>query len=268
MKISHSVTDKVKVMTLVLPCASTECGSTMADREVVDTPNEGVVSSVSESADETQEGVDGHDLEATTTYSVSTGAFETDIDEVASVKSTRLDRFVDNVIRSFTNNPEDENEESDENDVDDEDGEFTVNEELREVDVVQNRRGLIMSPNASRMEVSDEVIMGHTNTWASALGWNAQDNSYGRGEDDVRDLRMVDSDQDDRDVRILDSRDDDDDDDEDEEDFDDESESDSSGWSYDEEDHHTANGDDISYDDEDEEEEDESWNGILFVSFT
>ncbi|KAG7348648.1 hypothetical protein IV203_017353 [Nitzschia inconspicua] len=191
---------------------------------------------------------DGLKETSTCTASVSTG-FDTDIDDndISSVNPTQLDRLVDSILQSFArkadisdaeDDEEDEYddydfidmEEDDYDDYDEEKEDELLGEEL-ELDMPSNHRGVIRSPNASRMDVTDEMIMQHTNTWASALGWDEHDPSNGRGEDDERDLRIVESDVYEGDLRMMDSRDDDDDDDDD----------DDSGSSYDEEDLHTIN---------------------------
>ncbi|KAG7369361.1 hypothetical protein IV203_032104 [Nitzschia inconspicua] len=194
---------------------------------------------------------DGFKETSTCTASVSTG-FDTDIDDndISSVNPTQLDRLVDSILQSFArkadvSDPDDDEdeyddydfidmEEDDYDDYDEEKEDDFLSEEL-ELNIPKNHRGVIRSPNASRMDVTDEMIMQHTNTWASALGWDEKDPSNGRGEDDERDLRIVESDDYERDLRMMDSRDDDDDEDDDDDDEDD------SGSSYDEEDLHTIN---------------------------
>jgi hypothetical protein len=148
----------------------------------------------------------------------------TDIDDVESVNQSQLDRFVDTIIKSFT--PKDDETCSvskfyeDDDDDDDDDGDDEAEEEeyddfvvkAQELDLAKNRQGLILSPNASRLDVSEEVIMKHSMTWASTFGWNdtARTSLYHRrGKDDERDLRMIENDKDERDLRIVESSDDD-----------------------------------------------------------
>lgn len=119
---------------------------------------------------------------STTTSDEISGATE-DLRTVASVNPTQLDKFVDEIFNSFTH--VDAEDDGDEESDDDEEEEDTVMEMTR----LKNQRGLIMSPNATSMNVSDEYIMGHSNTWASAFGWKKQTR-----KDDERDLRIMESD--------------------------------------------------------------------------
>jgi hypothetical protein len=187
-------------------------------------------------------------LSVTTT---NTGWNTTDIDDIESINPSQLGRLVDTIINSFTQNDDDETsfvpEEYDDDDYEEEEyDEFVVEE--RDLELAKNRRGLILSPNATRMDVSDEIILQHSMTWASTFGWNdnGRNSSYRcRGKDDERDLRMVEPDHDVRDLRIVESDDDDDDD---------ESKS-TANYEYDSRDDHTNDEEDGEYDEE------ETWDG-------
>jgi hypothetical protein len=159
-------------MTLLVPSKSVEKEATSDDN----------VSSIGGSS------VSGTDSGESMAFSEATD----DIRTVASVNPSQLDHFVNNIFNSLTNHDgdggHDEEEDEDDDDDDDEDSddeEDTVTEMAR----LQNHRGLIMSPNAQRMNLSDDHILSHSSTWASAFGWKTQSL-----DNDERDLRIVESD--------------------------------------------------------------------------